>query len=91
MLIRHKVKDYAAWKAVFDGARALRQAGGERSYQILHTEDDSNNLVLLFEWDSLDSARAYLANPDLKAAMDAAGVTEAPEAYFLQECDQGLT
>jgi quinol monooxygenase YgiN len=91
MLIRHKVKDYAAWKAVFDGARDLRRAGGERSYQILHPDDDPNNLILLFEWDSLDNARAYLANPDLKAAMDEAGVLEPPEAYFLEEYDQGKT
>lgn len=91
MLIRHKVKDYTTWKSVCDGAKEARLAGGERSYQILHSDDDPNNLVLLFEWDSLDNARTYLANPELKAAMEVAGVAEPPKAHFLEEYDQGTT
>ena len=89
LLIRHKVKDYAAWKTTFDSFIETRRAGGEKSWHILHPDDDPNNLVLLFEWDSLENARAFMANPDLKEAMEEAGVTEAPEVYFLEEYDRG--
>jgi len=46
-------------------------------------------LLLLFEWDSLANARAFMVNPELKEAMGEAGVIEAPEAYFLEEYERG--
>jgi hypothetical protein len=63
--------------------------GGEISWHIWHPDDDPNNLVLPFEWDSLENARAFMANPDLKGAMEEAGVTEPPEVYSLEEYDRG--
>lgn len=89
LFIRNKVKDYTAWKATFDAFIETRRAGGEKSYQIYHPDDDPNNLLLLFEWDSLANARAFMANPELKEAMGEAGVIEAPEAYFLEEYERG--
>ena len=89
LLIRHKVKDYAAWKATFDEFIETRRASGEKSWHVWHLHDDPNNLVVLFEWDSLGNARAFMANPDLKGAMEEAGVVEPPEAYFLEEYDRG--
>jgi hypothetical protein len=35
------------------------------------------------------NARAFMANPDLKGAMEEAGVTEPPEACLLEEYDRG--
>jgi quinol monooxygenase YgiN len=89
LLIRHKTRDYATWKAAFDDFSETRRASGEKSYQIFHPDDDPNNLWLLFEWDNLDNARTFMANPDLKEVMDAAGVIEAPEVHFLEEYGQG--
>ena len=89
MLVRHSVKDYEAWKSVFDSAGDLRRRNGEKSYQILRQENGSNKLVTLFEWDSLDNARKYAASPELKEAMQRAGVTGKPEILFLEEADRG--
>ena len=89
LLIKHKVKDYPAWKKVFDGVIDTRRAGGEKSYQILHTDSDNNNLVALFEWDSLENAKKYTTSPELKEAMGKAGVVEQPEIYFLEEYAEG--
>ena len=89
LFIRHKVKDYTAWKSGFDAFIENRRAGGEKSYQIFHPDDDPNNLLLLFEWDSLENGRKFLANPQLQAAMGEAGVIEAPEVYFLEEAARG--
>jgi hypothetical protein len=89
LLIQHTVRDYPAWKAAFDGFIETRRAGGEKSYQIFHPDDDPNNLLLLFEWDTLANARTFMANPALKAAMSEAGVVDAPRTYFLERYDQG--
>jgi heme-degrading monooxygenase HmoA len=89
LLIRHKVKDYPAWKEVFDGFIDTRKAGGEKTYQILHTDNDSNNLVAIFEWDSLENAKKFTLSSELKDTMGKAGVAEQPEIYFLEEYTAG--
>ena len=88
---QHKVKDYASWKVVFDSAVEMRRASGEKSWQIFHPDDDPNNIVVLFGWDNLENARAFLANPGLKEAMGKGGVLEPPTVYFLEEYEQGTT
>ena len=89
MFVRHGVQDYEAWKSVFDSVGDLRRRSGEKSYQILRQENGSNKLVALFEWDSLDNARKYAASPELKEAMQRAGVTGKPEILFMEEADRG--
>ncbi|MFH1279970.1 MAG: antibiotic biosynthesis monooxygenase [Candidatus Eisenbacteria bacterium] len=83
------MKNYAAWKTVFDGFIETRRKGGEKSWQILHPEGEPDNLTLLFQWDSLDHARSFMKNPDLKAAMEKGGVAETPEIIFLKEHTRG--
>jgi len=87
--VKHKVKDYASWKSVFDKFIDTRRAGGEKSYRIMHPDNDPNNLVLLFEWDNERNAHSFLKSSELKKAMEQAGVMEAPEAYVLQEVAKG--
>ncbi|HSJ52835.1 MAG TPA: antibiotic biosynthesis monooxygenase [Anaerolineae bacterium] len=89
MFVRHSVQDYEAWKSVFDSVSDLRRKGGEKSYQILRQDDSANNLIALFKWDNLDNARAYAASPELKAAMERAGVAGKPEILFLEEAARG--
>ncbi len=87
--VKLKVKDYAKWKSEFDGAAALRKAGGEKSYQLFRAVDDPNTLVLLCEWESLDKLREYMASADLQKAMQQAGVTDPGEQFELEELDKG--
>ena len=89
MFARHDVQDYEAWKSVFDSVLDLRKRNGEQSYQILRQGNGSNALFLIFEWDNLDNARNYAASPELKAAMERAGVIGKPDIYFLEEAGRG--
>jgi heme-degrading monooxygenase HmoA len=89
MFIRSTVQDYEAWKSVFDSMSDLRRRNGEKSYRILRQDNGSNELVALFEWDSLDNARSYAASPELKEAMQRAGVIGKPEILFLEEAARG--
>jgi heme-degrading monooxygenase HmoA len=89
MFVRHSVQDYEAWKSVFDSVGDLRRQSGEKSYQILRQDNGSNSLVALFEWDNLDNARKYATSPELKAAMERAGVAGKPEILFLEEAARG--
>ncbi|MCW9064826.1 MAG: hypothetical protein OQJ78_00905 [Ignavibacteriaceae bacterium] len=89
VLVKHKVQDYPVWKKVFDDFIDTRRAGGEKSYRILHPENDGNNLLAFFEWDNMDNARKFIASSELKEAMGNAGVIEKPEVYFLEEYAAG--
>jgi len=89
LVVRHKVEDYAKWKTAFDEGIAMRKAGGEKSYQILHTNDDPNDLMLLFEWDNLDNARKFMQSEELRAVMQRAGVSKDVDISFLEEVEKG--
>ena len=89
LLIKGSVKDYGAWKPVFDSLSDFRKRTGEKSHQILRQDDGDNNVVILFEWDNLDNARSYAASPELKDAMQRGGVRGKPEILFLEEAARG--
>jgi quinol monooxygenase YgiN len=85
MLVQHKVKDFAAWKNVYDSVADMRASNGELSDQIYRDASDPNSLTVIFKWDSLANAQKYAQSPELKAAMEKAGVEGPPNIYFLNE------
>ncbi len=85
MLIQHKVKDFAAWKKVFDSVAGLRASNGELSAQVFRDAGDPNSLTVLNKWNSLENAQKFAHSPELKAAMEKAGVAGPPSVYFLNE------
>lgn len=89
VLIIHAVKDYPAWKKVFDDAAAIRKQAGERHYQVLRDERDANRIVHFSQWASLAQARAFFESPRLVEIRQQAGV-EAPEFNYLQSLEQGV-
>ena len=85
MLVQHKVKDFAEWKNVYDSVADLRASNGELSDQIYRDASDPNNLTVIFKWNSLANAQKYANSPELKAAMEKAGVEGPPDIHFLNE------
>jgi len=85
LLIHHEVTDYTAWKAAFDSAFDFRRKHGECGCRIFRSAGNVNDLVLFFEWESLEKARAFMASEELKAKMARAGVKGSPRVDFLTE------
>ena len=88
VLIRHKVQDYAAWKALFDEHASTRQAAGSKGGYVFRNADDPNELVVVLEWDDLAKARQFIGSDDLRQAMERAGVTAQPDILFLELADR---
>jgi len=85
LLIKHKVKDYDVWdvwKKQFDAFADTRKSSGEQSFQIYRPVEDTENLHLLFQWDTVENARKFLELPALKETMQKAGVIETPKIKF---------
>jgi len=83
------VKDFAAWKATFDGAAEQRRATGQREHQILRSADDPNQFLIVVKWDSLDSARAFFSSDWLAQSEESAGVLKTENAFFAEDMESG--
>lgn len=88
VLIIHEVASYAPWKAIFDGAAALRREAGERSYQVLQDAGNPNLVVHLSSWTSHAAARRFFESPRLVQIRKEAGVA-APRFLYLDEVESG--
>jgi quinol monooxygenase YgiN len=88
-LIIHEVKDYPAWKQVFDQAAAMRKQAGELSYQVLRDETEPNKIVHFSVWTSTMDARAFFESPELVEIRAKAGV-KSPEFIYLQQLESGV-
>lgn len=85
MLVQHHVKDYAAWRSVFDSMADLRKSNGELSHRIYRDAMDPNKITVFNTWDTIERAENFGKSDELKAAMGKAGVEGAPTISFLKE------
>jgi hypothetical protein len=85
VVVRHKVKDYATWKKGFDDHGSAQKAAGLTNPRVYRSADDRNEVVILFDTADTASAKKFASSPDLKSAMQAAGVTDQPTIHILEE------
>lgn len=87
IIVRHTVDDYDAWKPYFDDHESTRQEYGLRGYRLFADGEDPNDLTMVFDWDSMENAQAFLEESDLKEVMAEAGVVGEPEVSFVEELE----
>jgi quinol monooxygenase YgiN len=86
MLIVHmKVKDYAAFRKVFDNATPTRTRFGSTGHKVFKSPNDPNEVTVLSEWKNVDQAKVYADSNELKDSMKNAGVISQPGLTFLAE------
>ncbi len=83
MLLHHKAADFSKWKSVYDAHLSTRQKAGLKQEHLLHNIDDPSKVVLLFEAEDVQKARELVASDDLREKMQAGGVIDKPDIYFL--------
>lgn len=59
--IEHSVPDYGAWKQAFDSDPVGREEVGVRRYQVFRAVDDPNLVMIDLDFDTRESAEAFLA------------------------------
>ncbi|HWD86824.1 MAG TPA: hypothetical protein VG367_01775 [Mucilaginibacter sp.] len=78
----HTVKDYDKWRPVFDVDSTNRKAGGGQDLVVARNADSANNILVIVKVSDMTKARAMMADPKLKAAMDKGGVISKPDINF---------
>lgn len=86
LLARHKVADAATFIAGYTGseASAVRARYGVKDESAWATVQDGNDVLVIHHFDTEDQANAFLAADDLKSAMAALGVVEAPKLQIFK-------
>lgn len=83
-LVLHRVADYAAWRAVYDSVAPMQAAGGVTAESVHRMAGDPDNVLVIHNFDSVDAAQAFFANPELLEAMHRAGVQGEPRVEFFE-------
>jgi hypothetical protein len=81
-IVRHEVRDYAAWKRGFDAHADARARAGIIGHAVNRSVQNPNIVVVYLQAESLDPLRAFASSPEVKQVMQAAGVIGAPDITF---------
>lgn len=84
-IVKHQVNDFAAWRAVYEEVQPLRESFGVTDAQVMQDPNDKNAVTVLHWFATPEKAEAFVASPDLKAAMGRAGVAGAPRIEIVVE------
>jgi len=82
--VEHQVRDFDYWKNAFDAHADVRAQNGETSHKIFQDTDDQNKVSGLFGWESLEKGQKFFTSPELKSAMQEAGVVSEPVIKYFQ-------
>ena len=72
------VKDYAAWRKVWEAGAPLRERHGNVGAEAFQDPKDPNKLIVVDRYRDLASFERFLADPELMAAQASAGVLAPP-------------
>jgi hypothetical protein len=84
MVIHHKVKDYNAWRPVYDAHEKSRASAGITNGRVFRRAEDPNDLVILLDVADVAKGRSWTTSEDLKSAMQKAGVLGPPTIHFTE-------
>ena len=79
LVVRHKVHDYTAWRAVYDDLEPLRVEHGCTGKRVLRLPDNGNDLLITHDFPTEEQASSFAHDPALGAGMARAGVDGAPQ------------
>ncbi len=88
VLVKHRVEDYNKWRPAYDEHAKARKAGGSKGAVVHRDANDPQGVVVITQWEDMAHALAFTQAPELKTAMQKAGVIGMPEIYFLEEIDR---
>lgn len=88
VLVNHEVEDYDKWKTIYDDTNHLLKAHGARVSSVFRSADDPNQVLVLTQFESLESAENFAKSHELRTAMQKAGVKGKLEINFLEETEK---
>src|SRR5579872_5984956 len=88
LVVHHRVRDYDAWKPVFDEHESTRRGHGEIEHRVYRDIRDPNRVIVHNDFPSEEAARGFLEDPSLREAMSRAGVEGEPGISFIERAER---
>ncbi len=82
-VVLHRVKDYEAWRAVYDSVADMQRRGGVRAQAVLRSVDDGNDVLVTHDFDDEAAARAFFESHEVHEAMQRSGVDGQPQLIWM--------
>ncbi len=82
LMVRHHVKDWDAWKKVYDDDKPNRVNAGLTDRVLGHSNGDTHSVTLVFAVSDMAKAKDFISSKALKDKMDQAGVDGPPDFFF---------
>src|SRR5207245_8694700 len=89
IVILHRVRDYGAWRQMYDEFEPVQKAGGVIAESVYQAKDDPNNVLVLHSFDTMAAAEAFVAKPERRDGMQKAGVEGARRIGVFEEERRG--
>jgi hypothetical protein len=83
MFVRHRVNDYAGWRAAYDAFDTERGGLGVQGHAVFQSVGDPNDVTAWHDFDTIDAAQAFAGSARLKEVMQAAGLASVPDVWFV--------
>jgi len=87
IIVQHKVRDFDAWKPMFDEHGDVRRSYGATGHEIYRGIDDPNDVTIVNHFASRAQAEAFAADPSLREVMARAGVISDPQMTWAEEAE----
>ena len=81
VMVTHKVKDWDAWKKVYDEDKTTRMNAGLTDRLLAIGLGDNHQVTMVFLVSDMKKAEDFSKSPELKTKMEAGGV-EGPPTFF---------
>jgi len=85
LMVRTDVEDFDRWKQVFEENAGARTAHGCRRVRRFRSTANPNHLLILFDWDTEENAKAFSSSPQLATTKAKAGILPGLETAFFEE------
>jgi quinol monooxygenase YgiN len=87
LIVQHTVRDFDAWKPVFDEHESVRAKYGCLGHTIYRDADKPNDVTMLFRYETRERGEAFMRDPALRDVMERGGVISEPRATWLEESE----
>jgi len=82
MFVRHEVTDYGTWRTTYNSFARTQKKMGVYFKAVYQSTENPNDVTVIHDFHSLEKAKAFAASPELKSAMEKAGVKGAPQIWY---------
>jgi hypothetical protein len=85
LILQHKIRDYAAWRPVFDAHEPARVKATVTNPVVYRGADDPNDIVMVFKIGDPKAAKSFFAGDDARDTMKRAGVIGTPVSHMTND------